>query len=312
MLNIVLRRILLSIPTFFGVSVLCFALMHIAPGEAIDSLLPEGATPELVQSLRSSYGLDRPIYVQYGYWFAKAIRGDLGSSIATQRPVASEIVPAAVNSLKIALGGMLISLIVGCAVGAFAGLKDGSLVDRALTATSIVGISVPTYWFAMLLVVLFAVNLQWLPASGMSASPGLASQLSHMTLPALALCIVPAGIIARTTRAAVADIARQEFVQALRGHGLPPRTVHLHIAKNAAPRMLAVGGLQFAQMLGGSILVETVFAWPGTGLLLNNAIFSRDLPLIQGIVLVLALIFVLVNLLVDLLQIVFDPRMRRV
>lgn len=311
MLRYVGRRLLYTLPILFGVSVLCFSLVHIAPGKPIDVLIPEGASRELVAQLEASYGLDKPLAVQYFYWLANVLQGDLGRSITTRRPVVDEVIPAVANSLRIALLAIFASFSLGVSLGALSGIRIRSVIDRLLTGLSVVGISIPPYWLGMLLTVAFAVNLQWLPASGMAASPGLLDNLPHMILPALALCVVPAGIIARSTRAAVAEVASQEFVQALHAKGLPKRRIHHHIAKNVAPGLTAVMGLQFAQLLGGSILVETVFSWPGAGFLLNTAIFSRDLPVLQGTILVLALFFVLMNLLVDLLQMLADPRVRR-
>jgi peptide/nickel transport system permease protein len=305
------RRLLLTLPILFGVSLVCFALVHIAPGSPIDSLLPDGASAEQVQEVKQAYGLDRPLPVQYLYWVGHVLTGDLGQSITTQRPVLAEIIPAIGNSLLLAVVAIALSFVLGCSMGAIGGMRVNSAADRVLTSLSIAGISVPPYWLGMLLVIVFAVTLQWFPVSGMETSAGLSGLMMSMVLPAVALCVVPAGIIARSTRAAVAEVAKQEFVQTLRAVGLPRSRIHYHVAKNVAPGLLAVMGLQFAQLLGGSILVETVFSWPGAGLLLSTAIFTRDLPVLQGSILVLALFFVLSNLVVDMLQMAIDPRVRR-
>ncbi|MBO9357839.1 ABC transporter permease subunit [Bordetella petrii] len=310
MLRYIVQRLLYTVPILLGVSIVCFALVHLAPGSPIDALTPDGATPEVVAQIEAAYGLDKPIPVQYLYWLSHAVRGDLGNSITTQRPVLDEVLPAMANSLRIAVAAIALSLVLGCAIGALSGTRLNSRLDRLLTGVSVTGISVPPYWLGMLLAVIFAVNLRWLPASGMGDGTGWES-IRFMILPALTLSIVPAGIIARSTRAAVAEAVKQDFVQALYAKGLPVSRVYLHVAKNVAPALMAVMGLQFAQLLGGSILVESVFSWPGTGFLLNTAIFTRDLPVLQGTILVLALFFILTNLVVDLLQTLADPRIRR-
>jgi peptide/nickel transport system permease protein len=311
MLRYFLHRLLQTLPIIFGVSVVCFILVHIAPGDPIDSLLPEGATPELVQEVKTAYGLDKPLPAQYLYWLGNVLQGDLGHSISTQRPVMEEIAPAVKHSMQIALLAIVLSFSIGALIGAIGGRRINSGLDRVLTSVSVAGISVPPYWLGMLLVVFFAVSLQWLPASGAADGAPWDQQLKHMLLPALALSIVPMGVIARSTRAAVAEVSKHDFVSTLIAKGLPTRKVNAHIAKNVAPSLIAVMGLQFAQLLGGSILVETVFSWPGAGFLLNNAIFTRDLPVLQGTILVLAMFFVVTNLLVDMLQMALDPRIRR-
>lgn len=311
MLRYFLQRLVQTLPIIFGVSVVCFVLVHLAPGDPIDSLLPEGATPELVEEVKVAYGLDKSLPTQYMYWLTNVLRGDLGHSISTQRPVLEEIVPAVKHSMQIAVLAIFLSFTIGSLIGAVGGRRINSWTDRVLTSVSVAGISVPPYWLGMLLVVFFAVNLQWLPASGAAMGGAWHEQFRHMLLPALALSVVPMGVIARSTRAAVAEISKHDFVLTLIAKGLPAWKVNVHIAKNIAPALIAVMGLQFAQLLGGSILVETVFSWPGAGFLLNNAIFTQDLPVLQGTILVLALFFVFTNLLVDLLQMVLDPRIRR-
>jgi peptide/nickel transport system permease protein len=210
----------------------------------------------------------------------------------------------------------LIGFVFGCLFGFVAGYFQGSWVDKAASITAVLGVSVPHYWLGMVLVIIFSSLLMWLPASG--AGPGGSDQwvwnwehIKHMVLPALTMSVIPMGIIARTVRALVAEILAQEFVVGLRAKGLTDLGIFLHVVKNAAPTALAVMGLQLGYLLGGSILIETVFAWPGTGFLLNSAIFQRDLPLLQGTILVLALFFVLLNLVVDVVQTLLDPRIAR-
>lgn len=316
MLFYVLKRLIYTLPIILGVSVICFALVHIGPGDPLSSLLPEDAPQEVVDRLKAEYGLDQPIVIQYFVWLGKAVTGDFGISIVTSRPVLMEVLPALVNSIIIAIGGALLGFIVGTVLGGLAGYFHGRPADRVFTGMAITGVSVPHYWLAIVLVIIFSVELQWLPSLGMNMSGGTEFSFSienfrHMVLPVIALSVIPAGIVTRTVRGAVAELLNQEFVETLTAKGMQERHILRHVAKNAAPQVLAVMGLQMGYLLGGSILIETVFAWPGTGLLLNNAIFSRDIPLLQGTILVLALIFVALNLLVDVAQATLDPRIKR-
>src|SRR5215211_5566928 len=296
MLSYLARRAVYTVPILIGVSLVCFALVHIAPGDPLVSVLPPDASADLQKMMLAIYGFDRPYAEQFAKWIWRALHGDLGSSIATGRPVAEEVLKAVGNTLRLAV------------VATFVGFLFGSLFGF--------GVSVPHYWLGMVLVIIFAAELGWLPPTG--AGPGGSSEwewdwdhLRHMVLPALTMSVIPMGIIARTVRALVADILAQEFIVGLRAKGLGDRGVFLHVVKNAAPTALAVMGLQLGYLLGGSILIETVFAWPGTGFLLNAAIFQRDLPLLQGTILVLALFFVLLNLAVDVVQTALDPRIER-
>ncbi|ALA20067.1 MULTISPECIES: ABC transporter permease [Chelatococcus] len=316
MLAYLLRRLVYVVPVALGVSLICFMLVHIAPGDPLVAVMPLDATAEQEAEMRAAYGFDKPLPVQFGLWVAKAATGDLGRSIATGRPVAGEVMTAVGNTLVLAAAASLIGFPLGLLFGFVAGYFRDTGVDRAVTALAITGVSVPNYWLGMVLVIVFSVTLGWLPAMG--AGPGGsrdwgwdAEHLRYLVLPAVTLAVVPMGIVARTVRALVGDILSQEFVQALYAKGLMHGGVLRHVVRNAAPTALAVMGLQLGYLLGGSILIETVFNWPGTGFLLSNAIFQRDLPLLQGTILVLALFFVAVNLLVDLAQTVIDPRIKR-
>jgi peptide/nickel transport system permease protein len=312
----VLRRLFYTIPIIVGVTLVCFSFIHLAPGDPINAVLPENASAALVDEIKKAYGFDKPLPVQYLIWLGNVAGGDFGTSIMTRRPVASEVAPAVANTALLALSAISLSFLIGITLGLAAGLSDRRATDRSVTAVAVAGISIPHYWLGMVLVVIFAVLLHALPATGMGPA-GIdvrsfgVEDLRHLILPAITLSMIPTGIIARSVRATVAEVRRQEFVQTLTGKGLRRGRVFLHIVKNAAPPILAIMGLQFAQLLGGSILVETVFAWPGTGFLLNAAIATRDLPLLQGTVIVLATFFVLTNLLVDIAQTLLDPRVRR-
>lgn len=316
MLALLLRRLLHAIPTALGVTLLTFALVYLAPGDPLNAIAPADAPEDVITALKAAYGLDRPLPVRYGLWLQRALQGDLGASIATGRPVIGEVLAAAAHTLRLAAAAALLGVVAGCALGALAGWKSGSLIDRVASALSVVGVSVPHYWLGLVLTIVFSVSLGWLPAMG--GGPGDSegwrwdgAHLRHLVLPALTLAVIPLGIVTRTVRALVAEALGQEFVVALRARGLSGPRIFKHVARHAAPTVLAVAGLQLGYLMGGSILVETVFAWPGTGLLLNTAIFQRDIPLLQGTILVLCLFFVLMNLLVDLLQPLLDPRMTR-
>ncbi|MFM8548033.1 MAG: ABC transporter permease, partial [Betaproteobacteria bacterium] len=305
-----------ALPIMLGVALVCFALVHLAPGDPLVSVLPPDASAELAARIRSLYGFDRSYPEQFGSWLWRAFQGDLGTSIATGRPVASEDFRAVGNTLRLAAVATLIGFALGSLFGFVAGYFRNTWIDRLASLLSVLGVSVPHYWLGMVLVILLSALTGILPASG--AGPGGSDQwtwnwehIRFMILPALTMSVIPMGIIARTVRALVADILEQEFVIGLRARGLTEFGIFRHVVKNAAPTALAVMGLQLGYLLGGSILIETVFSWPGTGFLLNSAIFQRDLPLLQGTILVLALFFVLLNLVVDIVQGLLDPRISR-
>lgn len=299
-----------------GVALVCFALVHLAPGDPLVSVLPPDASAELAARIRQLYGFDRSYPEQFASWLWRALQGDLGTSIATGRPVSAEVFRAVGNTLRLAAVATLIGFILGSLFGFVAGYFRNTWVDRLASFLSVLGVSVPHYWLGMVLVIALSALTGILPASG--AGPGGSDRwawnwehIQFMILPALTMSVIPMGIIARTVRALVADILEQEFVIGLRARGLTDFGVFRHVVKNAAPTALAVMGLQLGYLLGGSILIETVFSWPGTGFLLNSAIFQRDLPLLQGTILVLAMFFVLLNLLVDIVQGTLDPRISR-
>ncbi|MCJ2062113.1 ABC transporter permease [Methylobacterium sp. J-088] len=316
MLLYTLKRLVSATPVAFGVSIVCFLLVHLAPGDPLSAILPADATQATIDEMRAAYGFDKPLPVQYAIWLWHVLHGDLGISIATGRPVLGEVSRAVVNSLILASVATVIGFTFGTLFGFVAGYHRNSLADRAASALSVFGVSVPHYWLGMVLVIVFSATLGWLPPTG--AGPDGSGNwrpdfdhLRYLLLPAITMSVIPMGIIARTVRALVADILSQDFVEALRAKGMDERGVFKHVVRNAAPTALAIMGLQLGYLLGGSILVETVFAWPGTGFLLNAAIFQRDLPLLQGSILVLAMFFVLLNLLVDVMQTALDPRIER-
>jgi len=316
MIAFLLRRLVYTLPIMLGVALVCFALVHLAPGDPLVSILPPDASGEMQQQLRTLYGFDRSYPEQFAGWVWRALHGDLGTSIASGRAVSGEVINAVGNTLKLAIFATLIGFVFGCLFGFVAGYFQNSWVDKAASITAVLGVSVPHYWLGMVMVIVFAVLLGWLPPGG--AGPGGSGDwvwnwehMQHLVLPAVTMSVIPMGIIARTVRALVADILAQEFIVGLRAKGLTDLGIFLHVVKNAAPTALAVMGLQLGYLLGGSILIETVFSWPGAGFLLNSAIFQRDLPLLQGTILVLAMFFVVLNLLVDVIQGALDPRIAR-
>ena len=316
MLLYLLKRLLYTLPIALGFTLVSFTLVYLAPGDPLNAIATADAPADVIEALKVAYGLDRPMPVRYGLWLARAMHGDLGASIATGRSVASEVMGAVSNTLVLASVAAAVGVFIGCVLGALAGYNAGSWLDRLASALSVVGVSIPHYWLGLVLTIVFSVKLGWLPAMG--AGPGGsgewlwdAEHLRYLLLPAATLSVIPMGIITRTVRALVAETVNQEFVVALRARGLGRVAVFRHVARNALPTVLAVTGLQVGYLMGGSILVETVFAWPGTGFLLNTAIFQRDIPLLQGTILVLCLFFVALNLLVDIVQPLVDPRMGR-
>ncbi len=305
------RRLLLAIPTLLGASIIVFAMVHLAPGDPVSALLPVDASKQQIEDVKRAYGFDKPLPVQYLKWLGRVVTGDLGKSIATRRAVILDVRDSLVNSLVLAVSSSLLAFGTGLALGLLAAFRQGRGLDKVASAIAVIGVSVPHYWAGIILIIVFSVQLNWLPAMGAASDDGLIPYLRHMTLPTIALALIPLGVIARVVRSAALDVLNQEFVLALRAKGLAHRRVFAHVVKNAAPQIITVLGLQFGFQLGGSVLVEAVFSWPGTGYLLNLAIFQRDLPVLQGVILVLATFFVLLNLLVDVLQTLIDPRIAR-
>jgi peptide/nickel transport system permease protein len=311
------RRIILAVPIALGVSVICFALVHLAPGNPIQSLIPPDARPEDIEQIKRLYGFDRSVPVQYLLWLKRAASGDLGMSLQTGRPVLIEVMNALSNTIVVSAGAVLIAFTIAFGIGILAAYHIGRPTDRIVTSSAVVGVSIPNYWLGIVLVIIFAVKLGVLPATGMGSAGSVKfnlldwEQAKYAILPVLTMALVPLGVIMRTTRSAVADVLSQDFVEMLRAKGLGPGAVLRHAVRNALPQVLTVMGLQFGYLIGGSILVETIFTWPGTGFLMSKAILTRDVPLLQGAILVLALTFVFINLVVDLVQTAVDPRIKR-
>jgi peptide/nickel transport system permease protein len=312
MLIFALRRLLQAIPILLGVSLVVFGLVHIVPGNPIDMLMPPEASPEIIAQMKAAFGFDKPLYMQYLLWLLRAMQGDFGLSVFNATPVWGQLLAALQNTFILAILAAALGFSMGILCGMVSALYHGRWPDKLFSAFATVGVSLPHYWCAIVLVLACAVMNDWLPAQGMGDdSLPLYQRLEYLVLPVITLSLIPMGVIGRLVRATVLDIIGQDFVGALSAKGLTRWPIIRHIVKNAAPPVLALMGLQFGYLLGGSILVETVFNWPGSGNLLNLAIFRRDIPVLQATILVLATFFVMLNLLVDIAQAAIDPRIRR-
>ncbi|HWN92986.1 MAG TPA: ABC transporter permease [Verrucomicrobiae bacterium] len=308
-----LRRLFLAVPVLFGVSVLVFAVLHLAPGDPAAIMLGAQATKEDVVRLHRDLGLDQPLVVQYVRWMGHVLQGDLGRSIPLGRAVLPEVLLRFKATLVLTAGALLIAILLGLAAGIVSAVKQYTWLDRISMGVAVTGVSLPVFWTGIMLILLFALQLRWFPSSGMSSpyGSGVADVLWHLVLPAVTLGTASAAALARLTRSSVLEIIRQDYVRSARAKGLAERAVIArHVLKNAINPIITVLGLQVGFLLGGAILTETVFSWPGLGSMMVRAIQARDYPLVQGGVLLIATTFVLVNLVVDLLYAVFDPRIR--
>jgi peptide/nickel transport system permease protein len=312
MLVFVVRRLLQAIPILIGVSLVVFGLVHIVPGNPIDMLLPPEASPEVIARMKASFGFDKPLYVQYVLWLARALQGDFGLSIFNAAPVVGQLFVALGNTLRLAIPAAVIGFSLGIVLGLISGFHHNRWPEKVASVITTAGVSMPHYWCAIVMVLAFSVLHDWLPAQSMGTEDmPLFERLQFLVLPVATLSFIPMGVVGRLVRATVLEILGREFPGALAAKGLTSWPILRHVCRNAAPPVLALMGLQFGYLLGGSILVETVFNWPGSGNLLNLAIFRRDIPILQATILVLASFFVVLNLLVDILQAAIDPRLRR-
>ena len=298
------RRLLLLVPTLLGVTLATFLMLHLTPGDPVTIMLGEFASASDVARLRAELGLDRPIVVQYLKFLGRAVRGDLGSSIRSRRPVQEEIAERLPATMMLALAAQVLAVCAGITAGVTAAAARRPSVDSAIVAVTLVGLSMPTFWSGLLLILLFSLTLGWLP---ITASGGLRA----LILPAVTLAAPAAAVLARVTRASVLEVLRQDYVRTARAKGVSERlVVYRHALRNALIPVLTVAALQFAGLVAGAVIVESVFSRPGLGRLAVTAILSRDFPLAQGIVLVVASMYVFVNVGVDLVYGVLDPRIR--
>jgi peptide/nickel transport system permease protein len=310
----VVRRLLLLVPVLLGVSVIIFMVLHLAPGDPAEIMLGSQATQADLERLRAELGLTEPLYAQYVHWLGLVARGDLGRSIWMKRPVLAEVLGRFKATLVLTGAALVLSTAGGLALGILSAVRPNSLLDRLSAVASLFGASMPVFWLGIVLMVVFALWLGWLPASGMFAPYGgghALDLLAHLALPAVTLAAASVTIIARLTRSTMLETLGQDYIRTARAKGVVERAVVLrHGLKNALIPIVTVVGVQAGYLLGGAVLTETVFAWPGVGTLMVQGILARDFPLVQGCVLVVALSFVVINLLVDLLYAWLDPRIR--
>ncbi len=333
MLTFVLRRAALIVPTFIGVTLLAFALIHLIPGDPVENISGErGMDPARRVRLLHEFGLDRPLPVQYADYIGQVLKGDLGTSLTTHEPVLSEFLTLFPATVELGFFAMLFALVVGLPAGIVAALKRNTVADYAVMGVSLTGYSMPIFWWALLLILFFSVQLGWTPVSGriavefdVPAATGFMlidtlragdagafhSALSHLLLPTIVLGTIPLAVIARMTRSSMLEVLREDYVRTARAKGLPRwQVVLVHALRNALIPVITVIGLQVGLLLSGAILTETIFSWPGVGNWLVHGVQSRDYPVVQGGILLIATIVISVNLIVDLLYGVINPRIR--
>jgi ABC-type dipeptide/oligopeptide/nickel transport system permease component len=298
------RRLLLTIPVLLGVATLVFSLIHLVPGDPAQSMLGDSAPPEDVARLRQTLGLDRPLVQQYRSFLSGVAKGDLGTSFRYGTPVTREIGSRLLRTMQLALAAMAVAIVIAIPLGIIAAVRKGTAVDQAAMTLSLIGISMPNFWLGPLLAIVFAVHLGWLPVSGTGT-------VAHLVLPAVTLGAALAAILARMTRASVLEELRELYVLAARARGLSrSRAVIRHAFRNSLIPIVTIVGLQFGAVLTGTIITETIFAWPGVGRLLIQAINFRDYPLVQGCILFISFTYVTMNLLTDVAYGLLDPRIR--
>jgi dipeptide transport system permease protein len=333
MLGFLLRRLGMIIPTFIGMTLLVFLLIHLIPGNVVEAMSGErGMEPERYARLMHEFGLDRPLYVQYFDYIGKVLRGDLGNSISTHEPVMKEFMALFPATVELSLCAMLFALIIGVPVGMLAALKRNTVIDYSVMGVSLTGYSMPIFWWALLLILLFSVTLGWTPVSGrigiaydlppvtglmlidtlLSGEPGaFRSAVSHLILPTIALGTIPLAVIARMTRSSMLEVLREDYIRTARAKGLSRwRVVVIHALRNALIPVITIVGLAVGSLLAGAVLTESIFSWPGIGKWLVEAIHRRDYPVVQGGILLSSSIVIAVNLLVDVLYGVINPRIR--
>ena len=333
MFGFILRRVALIVPTFIGVTLLAFALIHLIPGDPVENLSGErGMDPERRARLLHEFGLDRPLAVQYASYVGQVLRGDLGVSLTTHESVSHEFATLFPATVELAFFALLFAVIVGLPAGILAAVKRNTATDYTVMGLSLAGYSMPIFWWALLLILFFSVQLGWTPVSGRIAvqydvpmttgfmlidtlragdTAAFRSALSHLILPTIALGTIPLAVIARMTRSSMHEVLREDYVRAARAKGLPRwRVIVVHALRNALIPVITVVGLQVGLLLSGAILTETIFSWPGVGNWLIHGVQSRDYPVVQGGILLIATIVITVNLLVDMLYGVINPRIR--
>ncbi|MEB2287372.1 MAG: ABC transporter permease [Anaerolineae bacterium] len=326
------RRLIESIPVIIGVSVLVFMLLHLIPGDPATTILGERATPENVEALRERLGLNKPLYEQYFIWAGNMLQGDLGYTVRGNIPVANEISSRFPATIELALAALIVAVIVGVPIGILSAIKRNSILDTASMFGALFGVSIPIFVLGLLLIFLIGVELKWLPFVGRLDNSvrfervtglhlvdallagnlsGFKNALEHLILPAITLATIPLAIIARITRSAMLEVLNQDYIRTARAKGMRERNVVMqHAFRNAMLPVVTIIGLQLGRLLSGAVLTETIYSWPGVGKWLFDSIIARDYPIVQSMTLVIALIFIAVNLFVDLLYALIDPRIR--
>jgi peptide/nickel transport system permease protein len=314
MLIYTINRLIQLIPVMLLVSIIVFSFVHFLPGDVIDVLAGEEdiEDPEVRAALEKEFGLDKPIYIQYLVWLGRVVRGNFGNSLVTRRPIALELFERIPATVYLALVSIGFAMVISIPLGTLASVKRNSLVDYTAQTTSLLGISIPEFWFAIMCILFFSLYLGWLPSSEYySPMDNLGKSLKHLILPALAVGFRQAAYTTRLTRSSMLDEVNKEYVDTARSLGLPEwKVLYKYTLRNALIPTLTISGIQLYQLLGGTVVVETIFAWPGIGRAIFEAIVSRDFPLIQAGVLVLATFAVTINLLVDLMYRLLNPRVR--
>jgi peptide/nickel transport system permease protein len=312
MLAEVLRRLMATIPVMVVVAVAVFALLHVTPGDPAVIIAGDYATADDIARIRAKLGLDRPFLTQVGIWLGQIARGDLGTSIFSGLPVATLIKQRAEATISLTILAMLISVGVGVPLGVVAAWRRGSLIDRLVMVMAVSGFSMPVFWLGFLLVYVFAISFAWLPVQGYQPlASGLWPFLRHLILPAFTLSVIYMALVARMTRASMLSVLSEDYIRTAFAKGLPPRRVLIrHALKNASLPVVTIIGIGFALLIGGAVVTESVFALPGLGRLTVDAIVRRDYPVIQGVLLLVSGVYVLINLVIDMLYVFLDPRIR--
>ncbi|ABB37985.1 ABC-type transporter, integral membrane subunit [Oleidesulfovibrio alaskensis G20] len=332
MLHFLIKRLLQVIPTVLGISVLVFFMIHLVPGDPAEMMLGERANEKALTELRQQLGLDKPLYVQYGLFMSRLAQGDLGRALRTNEKITTEIATHFPATLELALVAIVFAVTLGMLAGIVSATRQYSLFDYGSMVLSLIGVSMPIFWLGLVLMIIFSVNLGWLPLSGrlsydITLEPvtnlylidsiiqgnwaAFKDALHHIIMPAFTLSTIPMAIIARMTRSSMLEVLRQDYIRTAKAKGLSPRAVHYkHALRNALIPIVTIIGLQFSILLGGAILTETIFAWPGIGSWLLNAVYARDFNAVQGGTMLIATLFVLINVLVDLLYAVINPRIK--
>jgi peptide/nickel transport system permease protein len=311
LVSYITRRLIGLIPVLFGVTILVFSIMHLSPGDPAKIILGPKATADSIAKLNAQLGLDQPLYTQYLTWMANVFQGDWGRSIQMKMEVLPLVAERFTATLILTVASIIIASVVGIGAGIISAYKKYSFLDRSMMFMVLIGFCLPVFWMGIILQIVFGLNLEWLPISGMYSpgETGFVDMLRHLILPSIALSAGAGAIIARMTRSSMVEVFNQDYIRTAKSKGLKEKNVVLiHALKNAFIPVLTVIGMQIGFLLAGAVLVEMVFAWPGIGTLMVNGILARDFPLVQGVILFVATTYVVINLLVDILYAIIDPR----